>query len=184
MLTISKFIPVAITIGALAAFSILLSAWAGYPVWPVFISWGLYFIAGAKPSRLYKEVIGLTGGILFGFATLWAVPFFNDIFGSALGLSLTVFTAAFLIVMLELTDWFELSPAYFISFAGYFAYVFGNFAPGLSPAEAMVPFWFLVMIGLAFGYASATIRKKVLENQGVFGTSQKTIFDKDKEQKL
>ncbi|MEK7662541.1 MAG: DUF1097 domain-containing protein, partial [Patescibacteria group bacterium] len=114
MLTVTKFIPVAIIIGALAALSILLSAWAGYPVWPVFISWGLYFIAGAKPSRLHKEVLGLTGGILFGYATLWAVPFYNAVFGEAWGLALTVFTAAFLIVMLELTDWLELAPAYFI----------------------------------------------------------------------
>lgn len=179
MLTIAKFIPVAVIVGALAAFSILLSAWAGYPVWPVFMSWGIYFIAGAKPSRLYKEVIGLTGGILFGYASLWTVPFYNAVFGDVWGLALTIFTAAFIIVMLELTDWFELSPAYFVSFAGYFAYVFGNFAPGLSIAAAMVPFWILIMIGLSFGYLSAVLRVKILEKEGIFGSSQKTVFDKE-----
>ncbi|OGZ04746.1 MAG: hypothetical protein A2648_02805 [Candidatus Lloydbacteria bacterium RIFCSPHIGHO2_01_FULL_41_20] len=179
-MTFTKFLPVAILIGILAALSIILSSWSGYPVWPVFISWGLYFVAGAKPSRIHKEVIGLTGGIIFGYLTLAVVPTYTSLFGSFWGLPLTVFTAAFLIVLLELTDWFELAPAYFLSYAGYFAYVFGNFAgTGATPAQAAIPFWGLTMVGLVFGYVSATLRKKILEKEGLFGSAQETVFDKE-----
>ncbi|MEK7662504.1 MAG: hypothetical protein AAB355_03380, partial [Patescibacteria group bacterium] len=65
------------------------------------------------------------------------------------------------------------------SYAGYFAYVFGNFAPGMSTAAAMVPFWVLTMVGLVFGYVSAVLRTKMLEKEGVFGSSQQTVFDKE-----
>ncbi|MBI2640392.1 MAG: DUF1097 family protein [Candidatus Sungbacteria bacterium] len=51
-LTFTKFLPVAVLIGIFAAFSIVLTNWLALAVWPLFISWGLYFIAGAKPSRL------------------------------------------------------------------------------------------------------------------------------------
>lgn len=180
-LTFTKFLPVAVLIGIFAAFSIVLTNWLALAVWPLFISWGLYFIAGAKPSRLHKEVIGLSGGIVFGYLTLWAVPYYNQVFGDYLGLSLTVFTAATLIVLLELTDWFELAPAYFLAYAGYFAYVFGGFAgAGATPAAALWPFWAPTMLGLVFGYVSAILRKKLLEGEGIFGMAQETVFDKER----
>jgi len=93
---------------------------------------------------------------------------------------------AFLIVMLELTDWFELAPAYFFAFAGYFAYVFGGFAGTMASstdyAMAMVPFFLLLMLGLGLGYITALLRKKILEKEGVYGQDQKTVFDKENNQ--
>ncbi len=184
-MTFTKFLPVAITVGILAAFSVILwSFWlpTNMPIWAIFISWGLYFIAGAKPSRLHKEVIGLTGGIIFGYLTLWALPYSSQVFSASYGLPAVVFVVATIIVLLELTDWFELAPAYFLSYAGYFAYVFGSFngAGTTTAGNSIVPFWAVTMIGLAFGYVSAYLRVKILDWQGVTGTAQQTVFDKEK----
>lgn len=180
-MTITKFLPVSAMIGVLAALSIILTSALQVPPWPIFISWGLYFIAGAKPSRLHKEVLGLSGGIVFGYLTLAAAPAYTTVFGGTLGLPLTVFSAAFIIVLLELTDWFELAPAYFLSYAGYFAYVFGGFGgQGATPFNAIPLFWALIMVGLLFGYVSAYLRQKILEKEGVFGAAQETVFDKER----
>jgi len=180
-MTFTKFLPIPLIIGLLAAFSLFVAEWLSIPVWAIFISWGFYFIAGAKPSRLPKEVIGLTGGIAFGYITLWAMPYYVSVFGDTFGLPLTVFSVAFIIVLLELTDWFELAPAYFFSFAAYFAYLFGSFGGvGLTtPLNSLWPLWLALMIGLAFGYVSAYLRKAILEKEGVFGSAQETVFDKE-----
>jgi len=179
----SKFLPVALMIAVIAALYILLAQYFKVSaIWVPFISWPLYFIAGAKPSRLHKEVLGLTGGILFGYVTLLVATPFSGFFGSTLGLPLTVLLVAFTIVILELTDWFELAPAYFFAYAGYFAYVFGGFGGKVTtPAKDMIPFWILLMVGLGLGYISAFLRKKILEKEGVFGTAQETVFDKEKQ---
>ncbi len=156
-------------------------------LWVPFISWPLYFIAGAKPSRLHKEIFGLAGGIIFGFLTIFFAffSFLTSMLGSY-SLAATVFVVAFLIVMLEMTDWFELAPAYFFAFAGYFAYVYGGFAGKLTTptdyAMAMVPFFLLLMLGLGLGLVTAFLRKKILETEGVYGKDQETVFDKENRQ--
>ena len=99
-MTFTKFLPIPVIIGVLAAFSLFVANWLSIPVWAIFISWALYFIAGAKPSRLPKEIIGLTGGIAFGYITLWAMPYFTDVFGATFGLPATVFVVCFIIVLL------------------------------------------------------------------------------------
>ena len=180
-MTFKKFLPVALMIGVVASIYILVVNYLGVgAIWVPFISWPLYFIAGAKPSRLHKEVLGLTGGIIFGYLTLLAVGPIANIVGGTMGLPVTVFFVASIIVLLELTNWLELAPAYFFAYAGYFAYVFGGFAGDLSNAQAMVPFWILLMVGLGLGYLTALIRKKILEKEGLYGDQQKTVFDKEK----
>ncbi|MDO8436446.1 MAG: DUF1097 domain-containing protein [bacterium] len=180
-MTIKKFLPVALMIAVVAALYVVVVQYLKISaLWVPFISWPLYFIAGAKPSRLHKEIIALTGGIIFGYLTLVIVVPFTKLFGGTLGLPLTVFIVAFSIVMLELTDWFELAPAYFFSYAGYFAYVFGGFGgQGATYTSAMFPYWVLLMAGLALGYLTAVFRKKILEKEGVFGKDQETVFDKE-----
>lgn len=179
-MTIKKFIPVALMISLVAALYVIGANWLKVSaLWAPFISWPLYFIAGAKPSRLHKEVIGLSGGVLAGYLVLLAVGPVSGAIGATLGLPLIVFLVAFIIVMLELTDWFELAPAYFFAFAGYFAYFFGNFAGNATAFQAMFPFWGLLMAGLALGYLTALLRKKILEKEGVFGAAQDTVFDKE-----
>lgn len=154
-------------------------------IWVPFISWPLYFAIGAKPSRLHKEVFGLTGGIIFGYLTLFASGPISSVVGSTLGLPVTVFFVAFIILILELTDWFELATAYFFAYAGYFAYVFGGFGGEYSlstAAKSMIPYWILLMVGLVLGVLTAASRKKILEKEGVYGAAQETIFDKEKKE--
>ena len=183
-MTFKAFLPVALMIGVVAAIYILVVQYLKVnAIWVPFISWPLYFIAGAKPSRLHKQIIGLTGGMIFGFLTLVVVAPMTNIFGATLGLPLTVFLVASIIVLLELTNWFELAPAYFFAFAGYFAYLFGGFGgPGATNVSVMPLFWVLLMVGLGLGYITAFTRRKILEKQGIFGTAQKTVFDKERPQ--
>lgn len=182
-MTFKKFIPVSLMIAAVAAIYILVAPYLKISsLWVPFISWPLYFIAGAKPSRLHKEIFGLAGGIILGFLTILVSGILTPMLGGY-ALAATVFIAAFIIVMLELTDWFELAPAYFFAFAGYFAYVFGGFAGVMSTsadyALAMVPFALLLLLGLGLGYITALLRKKILEKEGLYGKDQETVFDKE-----
>ncbi|MBU2037267.1 DUF1097 domain-containing protein [Patescibacteria group bacterium] len=185
-MTFKKFIPVSLMVAAFAALYIWVAPYLKISsLWVPFISWPLYFIAGAKPSRLHKEIFALAGGAIFGFLTIFVSGALTPMLGSY-ALAATVFIVAFLIVMLELTDWFELAPAYFFAFAGYFAYVFGGFAGTMASstdyAMAMVPFFLLLMLGLGLGYITALLRKKILEKEGVYGQDQKTVFDKENNQ--
>lgn len=182
-MTFKKFIPVSLMIAAVAAIYILAAPYLKISsLWVPFISWPLYFIAGAKPSRLHKEIFGLAGGTIFGFLTIFVSGALASMLGSY-SLAATVFIVAFIIVMLELTDWFELAPAYFFAFAGYFAYVFGGFDGIMSTstdyALAMVPFFLLLLLGLGLGYVTALLRKKILEKEGLYGKDQETVFDKE-----
>ncbi|OGG76393.1 hypothetical protein A2950_00300 [Candidatus Kaiserbacteria bacterium RIFCSPLOWO2_01_FULL_55_19] len=184
----AKFFPVALIVGILAAISVLgwqyFSDASRYPwlqIWPVFITWGLYFVAGAKIGRLHKEILGITGGILFGYLTLLIAfaPSVQSALGGTWSLPVTVFVIATIIVLLELTDWFEFAPVYFIAYAGYFAYVFGKFSGGAGNATEMFYFWVPMMVGLAFGVVTAVLRKRLLEAEGVYGSAQETVFDKE-----
>lgn len=181
-MTFKKFFPVSLMVAAFAAVYILVGQKLEIALWVPFISWPLYFIAGAKPSRLHKEIFALAGGIIFGFLTIFISGVLTPSLGT-LALPATVFIVAFLIVTLELTDWFELAPAYFFAFAGYFAYVFGGFAGVMTIptdyAMAMVPFFLLLLLGLGLGYITALLRKKILEKQGLYGKDQETVFDKE-----
>jgi len=186
-MTFKKFLPVSLMIALFAALYILIAPYLKInTLWVPFISWPLYFIAGAKPSRLHKEIFGLAGGVIFGFLTIWfSSAILTPIVGSY-ALALTVFLVAFIIVALELTDWLELAPAYFFAFAGYFAYVFGGFGGKMAGygdyAKAMLPFFLLLLLGLGLGYITAYLRKKILEKEGVYGEAQTTVFDKEKRQ--
>lgn len=189
-MTFTKFLPVALMVAIIAALYVFVANWlmATYEwtwiaLWVPFISWPLYFLVGAKPvSRIGKEVIGLTGGVFFGWLTLAVLVPFANVFGSSLALPAIVFCVAFIILVLELTDWFELAPAYFFAYAAYFAYYFGGVG-GFYPdkaAQAMWPVWVLLMVGLILGFLTATWRKKLLEKAGLYGPDQKTVFDKEK----
>lgn len=181
-MTFGKFFPVAVMIALAAAIYVIVAQYFKVSaLWVPFISWPLYFIVGSKLSRIHKQIFALTGGMLFGYLTLVVVAPVSSIVGSNFGLSATVFLVAFSIVMLELTDWFELAPAYFFSYAGYFAYFFGGFAgPGVSNATAMVPYWILLMAGLGMAVITAFLRKEILNMLGVKGEAQITVFDKER----
>jgi hypothetical protein len=173
-------------VGVLAGLSVWASlqlgasygAWLAAP-WVMFISWGLYFMAGAKPSRMHKYFYGLTGGIVFGVLTLVVAGVMSGLVGDVWGLPVTVFLAATSIVLLELTDWLELAPAYFFTFAGYFAYVSTGAAGDASIYTAAFYYWVLTLAGLALGYVSAWLKGKIFDFQGVPADQRNTVFDRE-----
>lgn len=181
----AKFFPVALMIGAAAAIVVYLSGLAGqtYPwagaVWLIFVTWALYFMAGAKASRAHKYIFATTGGIIAGWITLVVLSSVSSIVGSTLGLPVTVFFVATTIVLLELTDWFELAPAYFFSYAAYFAFVFGGFGGGASNATQGFYVWVMLMAGLAVGFITATLRQSIFNVERVPFEWRETVYDKE-----
>jgi len=189
-MTFTKFLPVCFMVAMVAAIYVFVAnhltynvGWTWIALWMPFISWPLYFVIGPKASRLSKQVLGLTGGIILGCITLYIAGLgFLAGLGNYL-LPLIVFCVAFIIVLLELTNWFELAPAYFFAYAGYFAYYFGGvggFSAEGKIVAAMWPVWVLLMVGLILGFFTFAVRKKILEKEGLYGTDQKTVFDKEK----
>lgn len=190
--TFMQWLPVALMVGVLAAASVLLSSTVSATpglefmgaVWVLFISWALWFAMGAKYSRLAKGILSVVGGVVFGWLTLLLnTEVFTPLFGEAAGmwaLPVTVFFAASSIVLLELTNLFEVGFAYFFGYAGYFAYIFGGFAPeGTSNLMAVAYFSVLLIVGFAFGIATTFLKNKILNAEGVPFNLQKTIFDKE-----
>ena len=182
----AKFFPAALMIGVVAALVVYASGalgatypWAG-AVWLIFISWALYFMAGAKVSRIHKYAIGLTGGLVFGWLTLAIMPFFSSIFGATWGLPMTVLVVATTIVLLELTDWFELAPAYFFSFAAYFAFVFGGFGGDASNLTAGIYAWVMLMVGLGVGFITSTLRTSIFNIEKVPLEWRDTVYDSER----
>lgn len=181
-----KWLPVALMVGVFAGLAVLaslqlgpaLGVWVAAP-WVMFISWGLYFMAGAKPARMHKYFFGLTGGIAFGVLTILVSAPLTEALGPVWGLPVTVFLAATLIVLLELTSWFELAPAYFFTYAGFFAYVFGNFVPDATLLMQAFYYWILTMAGLALGYLTATIKTGIFNVERVPFDQRNTVFDKE-----
>lgn len=184
-MSFTKFFPVSLMVAVVAAAWVLVGQYYQVALWVPFISWPMYFVYdpdATKLRRLPKEVVGLVGGIVFGYLTLWLAPQINTFSGAALALPLTVFLVAFTIVTLELTNLFELAPAYFFSYAGYFAYVFGGFAGPYSldvALKAMLPYGELILLGLVIGLVTAYLRRVILQAEDVYGSAQKTVFDKE-----
>lgn len=177
----TKFLPVAVMVGILAAIWIIIGLKFSLVLWVPFLSWALFFGAGAgKFSRVPKEIIGLTGGLVAAAVLVYLLPMVSDIVGANWGLPVLVFLAATIIVLLELTDWFELAPAYFYSFAGFFAFLFGGFMGSEMNFSMILNFWLLLLIGAGFGVATGFLRIMILNVLGVPAEQQKTIFDKER----
>ncbi len=179
---ISKFIPVAIAVGVLAALWVGIGSSYKLVLWVPFLSWALVFGAGAgKLSRVPKEVIGLTGGLLAAIVLLLLLPAFTQALGAFWALPVLVFLATFIIVMLELTNWFELAPAYFYSFAGFFAYLFGGFAGSQEiTTNGVLIYWMLLLVGTGFGVLTVLLRNFLLDLLKVPEDQRQTIFDKER----
>lgn len=188
-----QYLPVAVMVGFLAAFSVFLTtmiatnipalAWVGSSVWVLFISWACWFAVGAKMSRFLKYILSLTGGVIFGWLTLYinttiVAPLLGDA-AAMWALPITVFLVATSIVLLELTEKFEIGYAYFFAFAGYFAFLFGGFGgASATPISGAVAFWILLMLGAGFAIVSSVLREKILDLMKVPADQRKTIFDR------
>ncbi len=157
--------------------------WLG-ATWVVFIAWALYFISGAKLSRMHKNFFALLGGIILAVATIKIGGALSELWKGgvleAWAFPIVIFFDAVIIIMLELTDWFELAPAYFFGFAGYFGFFFGNFDGQTSdPYMAAVHHLILSVIGLILGWITASGRIKILLSMGVPIGNQQTVYDKE-----
>lgn len=181
-----KFLPVSLMVAAVAAIVVYgcLAFAPTYPwmgaVWVIFISWAMYFAYGAKLSRMHKFVLGLTAGLVAGWVTLAVLDYATRMVGGALALPVTVFFIALIIVQLELSDWLELAPAYFFSYAAYFAFVFGGFDKGASNELQGVHIWVLLMAGLALGWLVAWLRRSIMNIERVPLDMRNTVFDKER----
>jgi hypothetical protein len=181
-MSFTKFLPVAASVGALAALWVAVGNANSLVLWVPFLSWALVFGAGAgKLSRIPKEVIGLIGGTIAAVLVVYLIGPVGNVLGGTLTLPVLVFLAGTAIVLLELTNWFELAPAYFFSFAGYFAYLFGGFA-GSSALEvgSTVMFLVLLLVGTGLGVATILIRGFLLDAMKVPKDQQQTIFDRER----
>ncbi len=188
----SKFFVVACFVGLFAALDVyfqnMISAtpgmgWVG-ATWVVFIAWALYFISGAKLTRIHKDFFALLGGLILAIATIKIGGALTEVWKGgpleAWAFPVVVFFDAVIIVMLELTDWFELAPAYFFGFAGFFGFYFGNFDGQMSdPFTAGMHHLILSVVGLILGLITATGRVKILLAMGVPLENQQTVFDKE-----
>ncbi|MBI2038766.1 MAG: DUF1097 domain-containing protein [Candidatus Niyogibacteria bacterium] len=184
--SLGKWFPVALLVGVLAGFSVLLTiqvgvrygSWIAAP-WVLFISWGGWFSIGAKNKRLLKYIAALTGGVVFGWLTLIVNTYLTGILGSVWGLPTTVFLAATCIVLLELTNLFELAFVYFLSYASYFAYVFGGFSGTDNILTNAVYVWALLMVGVAFALVNVYLKNKLFNIERVPLDQRNTLFDKE-----
>lgn len=191
--SIGKWFPVALLVGVLAGLSVYITiqigmsnpswGWFAAP-WVLFISWGAWFSIGAKMHRMTKFIAALTGGVVFGWLTLFVnAMFFTPWFGATLGLPLTVVAAATCIVLLELTSLFELAFIYFFTYAGYFAYVFGGFAGQSADATGWlwngIYFWILLMVGVLFAVVNVYLKNMLFNVERVPLDQRNTLFDKE-----
>src|SRR3989344_369310 len=181
-MTFGKFLPAAASVGVLAALWVAIGSANALVLWVPFLSWALVFGAGAgKLSRVPKELIGLVGGTVAGVLVVYLAPTFTGFLGGTLALPVLIFIAGTSIVMLELTNWFELAPAYFFSFAGWFAYLFGGFAGGTDITVASVTMYMaLLLLGTGLGIATVLLRKFWLDMMKVPLDQRQTIFDKER----
>ena len=194
--TAAQWLPICMMIGVLAAFSVYLTQtliapsvpWFGGTVWALFITWGAWFSVGAKLKRLPKFCAAIIGGVVFGWITLYvAINLFGGMgLDLKYALPLTVFFVATSIVMLELTDLFELAFVYFFTYASYFAYVFGNFDkqdPSMSnsTAWAVQGFHFLILLFLGLGFALFNVwaKNRMFDIEKVPMETRNTIYDKE-----
>lgn len=195
-MSIGKFVPVALMFGIFAFLYVYIGAVLGFILWISFFTWAMFFAAGPnyqlRVKRLPKNIIGALAGAVFAIVFIQFVPVLMG-WGLSLPLTLGLLAgaAAFFILLLELTNWFEYAVAYFIGFAGYFAYAFGGGnAPGLkwgaydpnSIVGNFVSFAVLMLVGYALGYITATLKRLILNAEGVPEVEHEQIFDVERRQ--
>lgn len=166
---VSKWVPIALGVGILAAAYVIVARQFNLILWAAFISWPLYFLAGATIRKLDKEVIGLSGGLLAGWGLVQLIPFFSGIFGDFWTLPVLVLLACFVIVFLEIVPEFDMAPAYFLSFASFFA-AMGLINPVTGQLygagfDTVIKLWIPLMVGLVFAYVNGKFVEKSLSLQ-------------------
>ncbi len=186
-----NWLPIALMVGVLAGGTVLIGnvlagkgfSWVGTLIWVPFISWALYFMAGGRLQRAHKYVIAMVGGVVYGWLTIIIGNWLVGIIGGLWAYPIVVFLVATSIVLLELTDWFELAPAYFFGYAGYFATAFG-FSAALgfeTPQDITLAVYHIVLTvaGLVLGWITIAIKGRMLDAMNVPLDQRQTVFDKE-----
>ncbi|HJN62348.1 MAG TPA: DUF1097 domain-containing protein [Candidatus Parcubacteria bacterium] len=163
---VSKWIPIALMVGIIAAIYVIIAREFNLILWAAFVSWPLYFLAGTTIKKMDEAVIGLTGGLIAGWGLVKLIPLFSGTFGAFWTLPVLVTIAAFIIVFLEIVPEFDMAPAYFLSFASFFAAMgILNSATGevLGPGfDTVIKLWIPFMVGLGFAYLTGKLVKQFL----------------------
>lgn len=161
-----KWAPVALMVGVIAAVYVIIARELNLILWAAFISWPLYFLAGATIKKMDEAVIGLSGGLVAGWGLIQLIPVFSGTFGEFWTLPALVVLVAFIIVFLEIVPEFDMAPAYFLSFASFFA-TMGLTNPATGELygagfNTVISLWIPLMVGLVFAYVNAELVKRVL----------------------
>jgi len=161
---VQKWAPVALFVGILAAVYVIIARETGLILWAAFISWPLYFLAGSTIKKMDESIIGLSGGLLAGWALIKLLPYFAFL-GAFWTLPAVVVVVAFIIVFLELVPEVDMAPAYFFSFASFFA-IIGATDPATGQAygagfDTVIKLWIPLMVGLAFAFVNSIVVNKV-----------------------
>ena len=186
-----KFLPVALMVGVTAAAYLFAGAQLGIVLWVPFLTWALFYATGPshamRMKRLSRNILGAVGGTFFAAVFILLIPVLTS-WGLSFPVTVAVlgFFAGTLIILLELTSWLEYATAYFVAFAGYFAYAFGAGQAqlgGYSPdnvALSVGSYILLLLLGYALGVITGWLRDVILSAAKVPMESRETVFDTPK----
>jgi len=150
-----KNVPLAISVGILAAIWTWVSLVLKLPTWAAFIGWAFFFVAGADTAALWKAGLPAIVGVLFGHLALYGL----NLGGAAgsIGISVLVGLAALILVLLGNWAPMALTPCAFGCFAAFFAFAFG-FSGGKFFAFNNILFTLVgLLIGIILGWVSVKL---------------------------
>jgi len=124
-----KDIKLALSVGILAGlwvfFSLSVGSIGGVTLhaWPVFITWALFFAAGANNQAAIKVATTAIWGPIFGWLCVYfGATILGPIIGAPVGLGLLVFVlAAAIVIMMTDIPFFSFGPGAFACWAVFFA---------------------------------------------------------------
>ena len=130
----------ALSIGSIGAITL-------YP-WPVFLSWALFFAAGANLEAVKKVSISQVWGIAWGWLSVTiGIDLLGDTLGVPLGIGLAVLIlAAAIVIMMTDIPLLSFGPGAFAAWAVFFG-------TGFDTVSALL----MLLVGVLFGYLSVTI---------------------------
>ena len=120
-----------------------------------FLGWPTYFMSGCNVEGGIKSFIAFIAGILAGIVIINLIPLFS--FAGILSSAIAVFIVAWLLF------YYELGPKYcnhlaacYISCGTYFMFL--NYVPGATLANAFATEMIYLTVGLIFGYMTIAFR--------------------------
>jgi len=151
-----KFVPLALSVGILAALWTYVSIKLGWPTWAAFVGWAFFFVAGSDAKAMIKAGVPTLAGVLLGYVALYGLKPGGEL--GIVGISVVVGLCALVLVLLMNWEPLALAPAAFGAFAVFFALTFGKFKSENFFAFDNILYSLLsLFIGIVLGYLSAGI---------------------------